>query len=134
MTRYVITADVAIRLAQDETSIPDEHQLLAPTVLRSQTLSILHSSVMRGETSEDEAQAVLARLAKLPIRQSGDRVLRRAAWKVADQLGWYETFTAEYVALAQLQADALITLDAGLATAVSELVRTAPIEELSSAS
>lgn len=134
MTRFVITADVALRLAQDETRIPDEHQLLAPTVLRSQTLSILHASVMRGETSEEEAQALLTRLAKLPIRQLGDRILRRTAWKVADQLGWHDTYTAEYVALAQLQADALITLDRSLASAVGKLVRTASIEELSPAS
>lgn len=134
MTRYVITADVALRLAQDEIVVPDEHQLFAPTLLRSQTLSILHAAVMRGETTDGDAQALLARVAKLPIRQLGDKVLRRAAWRVADQLGWYETFTAEYVALTQLQADALITLDAGLATAVGELVQTAPIEVLSAAS
>jgi predicted nucleic acid-binding protein len=134
MTRYVITADVAIRLAQDHTSIADGHQLLAPTVLRSQTRSLLHTSGMRGEMTEDEAQGILVRLAKLPIRQLGDRALRRAAWKVADQLGWHETLTAEYVALAQLQAGALVTLDAGLASAVGELVRTAPFEDLSPAS
>ncbi len=38
MTRYVIGPDVAIRLAHDQAVIGEEHQLLAPTLLRSQTL------------------------------------------------------------------------------------------------
>lgn len=132
MTRFVITADVALRLAADPTAISDEHQLLAPTLLRSQALSLVHASVMKGDVAADEAQGLLARVAKLPIRLLGDKVLRQAAWKVADQLGWYETLTAEYVALAQLQADALITLDDDLAAAVGHLVQTAPIEDLAS--
>jgi predicted nucleic acid-binding protein len=53
------------------------------------------------------------------------------AWKLADQLGWSDTFDAEYVALTQLQADALITLDSQLAHAVKNLVTVAPIEALS---
>jgi len=42
-------------------------------------------------------------------------VLRRRAWDLAEQLGWAETYDAEYVALTQLQADAFVTLDAKLA-------------------
>jgi predicted nucleic acid-binding protein len=66
----------------------------------------------------------------LRIRLLGDRVLQNAAWKVAEQLGWSDTFDAEYVALTQLQADALITLDGQLAHAVKDLVIVAPIEAL----
>lgn len=36
MTRYVIGPDVALRRAHDEAVIPDEHQILAPMLLRSQ--------------------------------------------------------------------------------------------------
>jgi hypothetical protein len=61
----------------------------------------------------------------------GDRVLQNVAWKVADQLGWSDTLDAEYVALTQLQADALITLDQPLVRAVEGLVTVAPIEALS---
>jgi len=53
------------------------------------------------------------------------------AWKVADQLGWPDRFTAEYAALTQLPADAFITLDAELAGAVKHLVTRARIEALS---
>ena len=57
-------------------------------------------------------------------------MLRRRAWKVADQLGWAATYGAEYVALTLLQADAFVTLDAELARRAGELVRVAGIEEL----
>ena len=58
-------------------------------------------------------------------------MLRRRAWEIADQLGWGSTYDAEYVALTQLQADALITLNAELARSVKGIVVTAPIEALS---
>ena len=41
-------------------------------------------------------------------------------------LGWADTLDAEYVALTQLHADALITLDRQLARAVKDLVPVAP--------
>jgi len=41
-----------------------------------------------------------------------------------------DTFDAEYVALTQLRADALITLDRHLAGAVKDLLTVAPIEAL----
>jgi hypothetical protein len=57
-------------------------------------------------------------------------VLQNVAWKIADKLDWPDTFTAEYVALTQLHADAFVTLDVRLAGAVKDLVTTAPIEAL----
>jgi predicted nucleic acid-binding protein len=64
------------------------------------------------------------------IRLLGDAVLRRRAWDIADQLGWASTYDAEYVALTQLQADALVTLDSDLARRVDGLVATASIDAL----
>jgi hypothetical protein len=48
----------------------------------------------------------------------------------AGLLGWPDTFDAEHVALTQLRADALITLDRQLADAVKDLVTVALIEAL----
>ncbi|SRR5216683_1880060 len=131
MTRYVIGPDVAIRLAHDEAVIRDEHQILAPALLRSQLLSLLYQAVHRGELTKKDAGRRLSYVRGLRIRLLGDRVLQNVAWKVADQLGWSDTFDAEYVALTQLQADALITLDRQLAHAVKDMVTVAPIEALS---
>jgi predicted nucleic acid-binding protein len=131
MTRFVIGPDVALQLAHDEAVIRDGHQLLAPTLLRSQLLSILYQAVRRGELTKEDAGQRLSYVRGLRIRLLGDRVLQNVAWTVADQLGWPDTLDAEYVALAQLQADALITLDPQFARAVKDLVTVAPIEALS---
>src|SRR5215467_13016092 len=130
MTRYVIGPDVAIRLAHDEAVIRDDHQLLAPTLLRSQMLSLLYRAVLRGEMPRKDAERHLNYVRGLRIRLLGDRVLQNVAWKAATLLGWPDTFNAEYVALTQLHADALITLDRQLAHAVKDLVAVAPIEAL----
>jgi predicted nucleic acid-binding protein len=93
---------------------------------------VLLSQSLSAETfAQKDAARHLNYVRGLRIRLLGDRVLQRAAWKVAAQLGWPDTFDAEYVALAQLQADALITLDPKLAHAVKGLVAVAPIDALS---
>ncbi len=130
MTRFVVDCGVVLQLASEEFEVPAEHELLAPTLLRSQTLSALHEAVQRGELTAEVARERLARIGRIPIRLLGDAVLRRRAWEVADQLGWSETYDAEYVALTQLQADALVTLDAELASRVEGVVPTAKIEAL----
>ena len=122
---------MAIRLAHDQAVIGNEHQILAPTLLRSQMLSLLHQAVHRGEMTKKDAERRLDHVRGLRIRLLGDRVLQSVAWQVADQLRWPDTFAAEYVALTQLQADALITLDGKLADAVNGLVPVAPFEALS---
>lgn len=131
MTTYVICPAVAIRLADEQARIRAEHQILAPTLLRSQLLSLLYQSVRRGELTKGDADRRLDYVRGLRIRLLGDRVLQTVAWKVADHLGWADTFDAEYIALTQLQADALITLDGQLARAAKDLVAVAPIEVLS---
>ena len=130
MTRYVIGPDVAIRLAGDEAEVPDGHHLLAPALLRSQMLSLLYQAVRRGEMTKEDAERRLFYAQGMRIRLHEDYLLQKAAWKVAGQLGWPDTFDAEYVALTQLEADALITLDRQLAGAVKDLVTVAPLEAL----
>src|ERR687895_2321357 len=124
MTRFVVDAGAVLHLASTGAEVSGEHELLAPTLLRSQTLSALHESVQRGEIPADVAREHLARIQRMPIRLLGDAVLRRRAWEVADQLGWAQTYDAEYVALTQLQADAFVTLDAELARSVERTVAT----------
>lgn len=53
--RYVIGPDVAIELARNSTAINDQHQLLAPTLLRSEILSLLYRKVREGELTKQEA-------------------------------------------------------------------------------
>ena len=130
MTRFVVDCGAVLHLASEEFEVPDEHELLAPTLLRSQTLSALHEAVQQGELSAEVARDRLTHVGRMPIRLLGDAVLRRRAWELADQLGWASTYDAEYVALTQLQADAFVTLDAELARSVEGIVETASIDAL----
>ncbi len=130
MTRFVVDVSAVLHLASAGVEASGAHKLLAPTLLRSQTLSALHEAVHRGEIPADIARDRLLRIGRMPIRLLGDAVLRRRAWELADQLGWASTYNAEYVALTQLQADAFVTLDADLARSVEGIVATATIDPL----
>jgi predicted nucleic acid-binding protein len=128
--KFVVDPGVVLHLVGEDVEVSGAHKLLAPTLLRSQTLSILYEAVQRGELPPDVARDRLRRIGRMPIRLLGDAVLRRRAWELAEQLGWESTYTAEYVALTQLQADAFITLDAELARSVEGVVATASIDAL----
>jgi len=130
MTRYVITADVAIHLAREQLSVGDGVQLLAPALLRSQVVSSLYRSVRRGELSRAEADRCLDAVRALRLRLLGDRVLQRKAWDVADELGWDDTYDAESIALTVLQADALVTGNERLAEAAERFVTVEPLAVL----
>ena len=130
MTRFVVDSSAVLHLASADFEVPTKHKLLAPTLLRSQTLSDLHEAVQRNEIPAEVARDRLARIARMPIRLLGDAVLRRRAWELADRLGWAQTYNAEYVALTQLQADAFITLDKELARSIKGIVETGSIDAL----
>jgi predicted nucleic acid-binding protein len=134
MTRFVVDAGAVLEMAAEGLQVAADHELLAPTLVRSQVLSKLHEQVHDGELSAEEAHDRLAYFGGLKMRLLGDAVLRRVAWEVADQLGWASTYDAEYIALTKLQADALVTLDVELARRADGLVEVAPIEALLSSS
>ena len=130
MTRFVVDCDTLLRIASGEIEIAPGHQLVAPTLVRSQALAALYESARRGDISAAEGMERVTKINSLKVRFLGDKVLQRTAWRVADQLGWETTFDAEFVALTQLQADAFVTSDSNLARAVSGLVETATTDAL----
>ncbi len=130
MTKFVVDASAVLHVVTEEIQIGPQHELLAPTLLRSQVLSTLHEAVQRGDLSDDVARDRLAKVGKIKIRLLGDAVMRRRAWDLADRLGWWETYGAEYVALAQLQADALVTVNQDFARAAADVVTVASVDDL----
>ncbi len=127
MTRFVIDAAVGLYLVTEGIEVNPTHELLAPTLFRSQTLSLAHESAVRGEIP---ATVALEQLWQLKIRLLGDAVLRRLAWKIADRLEWVSTYDAEYIALTQLQGDAFVTLDPDLARRVEGIVAVGKVNDL----
>ena len=130
MTRFVVDGETLLRIASGEIEVAPGHQLVAPTLVRSQALATLYGAARRGEISAAEGLERVTRINSLKVRFLGDKVLQRTAWRVADQLGWETTYEAEFVALTHLQADAFVTSNHDLAQAVAGLVETAEIEAL----
>jgi predicted nucleic acid-binding protein len=130
VTRFVVDCDTLLRIAAGEVEVAAEHQLVAPTLVRSQALSALYQASRSGEISAAEGLERVTRINSLKVRFLGDKVLQRTAWRIADQLGCETTYDAEFVALTQLQADVFVTSDADLARAVAGLVETATIDVL----
>jgi predicted nucleic acid-binding protein len=128
--KFVVDHTVVVQLANESYEVPAEHELLAPTLLRSQMLWALHESVQGGGLDRELGRELLERSWKLPIRFLGDAVLRRLAWELADQLEWASTYDAEYLALTRLQADAFVTLNPELARRAEDVVPVATIDAL----
>ena len=130
MTRFVVDCQTLLQIASGEVEVAPQHQLVAPTLVRSQALAALYEAARRGEISAADGVERVTRINSLKVRFLGDKVLQRQAWEVANELGWETTYDAEYVALTKLQADALVTSDRDLARAVSGLVQTASVDAL----
>jgi predicted nucleic acid-binding protein len=130
MTRYAIDAGIALRLIREGADADPAHQLVGPAVLRSHALAMLYRDVRDGTITEAEGREQLERIAALKMRLLGDRVSRATAWKIAAALGWDDVGSAEYLAVASLQADALVTDDQELAAAAEGIVRVAAYEDL----
>jgi hypothetical protein len=133
VTRFVVDCGVVLRLASGEIEVATEHKLLAPNALALPDAVDPPRGRARRGAAGGRRPRTTARIRNLSIRLLGDAVLQRRAWDLAEQLGWAETFDAEYVALTQLQADAFVTLDAELAGRVKGIVPTATIEALRTA-
>jgi predicted nucleic acid-binding protein len=130
MTRFVVDPLAVIELASAQIEVASTHELLAPTLLRSETLSLVHESVHRGEIPAAVGRGRLTLIGQIKIRYLGDAVLRRNAWDLAEKLGQPSTYKTEYLALTRLQGDALVALDAELAQLADNVVPVAGIDDL----
>ncbi len=76
MTRYAIDALAALRIVRESVTIPSVHQLVAPSLLRSQALSIIYRATRAGDLDAKEATRILDGITTMKIRLLGDRVSR----------------------------------------------------------
>ncbi|TAM56689.1 MAG: hypothetical protein EPN50_10165 [Chloroflexota bacterium] len=130
MTRYVVDAPTLLHIVSTDLRVHPDHRLVAPNSVRSEALELLYGQVRRGQLTEDEALRLHQRLTEVKIRLLGDRVSRRTAWRIARELDWETIGSAEYLAVARLQADALITVDPSLARGAAGVVPLAKLEDL----
>jgi predicted nucleic acid-binding protein len=130
MTRYAIDAPTLLHVVTEQLPVDPAHQLVAPNAVRSQALTLLLEQVRRGELTETQARTLHTRLTELKIRVLGDRVSRWTSFQIAREQGWDTTYDAEYLAVARLQADALVTVDEAMAARAEGIVPLAPVEAL----
>ena len=133
MARFVVDCPTLLQIAAGEVEVDAGHQLVAPTLVRSQALAALYEAARRGEISAAEGVERVTRINSLKVRFLGDKVLQRQAWKVADELGWETTYDAEYVALTTLQADAFVTSDPTSQRRSRDFVQTSTVDALRTA-
>ena len=130
MARYVVDAETLLHIVATGVPIHPDHQLVAPNPVRSQALSLLYARVHRGELAEAEALRLHERLTEVKMRLLGDRVSRRTAWRIAREQGWDTIEDAEFLAVARLQADALVTINEPLARRAQGIVPLASLAAL----
>ena len=112
-TALCLTADGFDLVADD---------LIAPVLLRSEVLSAIRGLEWRKDISNDLANLAVERLLDDPVRLVSRKEVWAEARHLAVRLGWAKTYDAEYVALARLEGQPLLTLDARLARRVETLV------------
>jgi len=130
MTRFSIDPTTFLQLALMERRPHSSHQLVAPNSLRSRSLELLLGKVRAGQIDDREALEIHERLTEVRVRLLGDRVSRRTAWDLARRFDWENLADAECLAVTKLQADALVTIDAGLASKAAHIVPLAPLDDL----
>jgi predicted nucleic acid-binding protein len=130
MTRFAIDAGTLLEIAGGSRPVSFRHQLVAPHSIRSEAINLLLGRVRSGQLTEVAALRLLERLTQLRVRLLDDRVSRRTAWEIAQERGWATVDLAEYLAVARLQADALIASDPGLAEMAAGVVALAPLSAL----
>jgi predicted nucleic acid-binding protein len=128
--RLAIDGGVLVRLAEAERPPSADHTLVGRGSLRSDAMGIHYRDVRAGRRSEAEAKAVLERVTAVKVRLLADRVSRATAWAIAREQGRDEIGDAEHLAVARLQADALVTDDPRLAAAAAGIVPLAAFDDL----
>jgi hypothetical protein len=122
---YVIDADAAIEFVRRGHTKPGgDYELFAPTLLRSQVLSILHTELVAEDGDPKEKLELAEAACRLPRRLLGDAVLRATAWRIATEHHWTDTLAAEYIALTLLHGKALIANDDELRASAAGIVPT----------
>ncbi len=127
--RYAIDAPTLLAIAQDGRALAG-HRLVAPNSLRTRAQELVLIRVRAGTLDEQDARALHDRITEIPVRLLGDRVSRGRAWRLARDADWPDLQHAELLAVACLQADAVVTTDPDLISKAAGLVPVADYDDL----
>lgn len=94
-------------------------ELVALQLMLIEASSVLHEMAWRKEISAQRSKMMLDRLLQAPVQIKTPDGLIEAAWRVGDDLGCAKTYDAQYVALAQMLACKLVSVDERLLRGVA---------------
>jgi len=120
--RFVVDASVAVEyllrtpLGLHAAEVIEAGDLLAPSLVDVEVLSILRRAVLRGALEPARAMEALEDLHAWPLERLPAQDLIFAAWKHRHNVSAYDAF---YVAAARLSGATLITADGPLSRAPS---------------
>jgi predicted nucleic acid-binding protein len=119
----VVDASVAVDLCLSSSGFEELAgvDLVAPPLILSESLSVLHEMRWRDEIPADMVALGLKRRGEMPVRIEQPAGLSDEAWRIADEFGWAKTYDAEYVALAKLLGVRLLTIDGRLRRGANRL-------------
>jgi predicted nucleic acid-binding protein len=119
----VVDATAALGAAQFTTGFAAfrGEAMVAPPLLWSEVLSGLNEALWRRQVSREQAAAIRRRFEEADIKERRHRRLHEEAWRLAESLGWAQTYDAEYVSLAALLRCRLVTADRRLRRATEHL-------------
>ncbi len=130
MAWYAIDAVTLLHLVEQDLSPGDGHRLVAPDSIRSQVMERLLADVRQGTRRDADALRLHERMTGLKLRLLGDRVSRTVAWRLAREHDGMTLRQAECLAIARLQAEALVTMDETLAALATGVVPLAGLPQL----
>jgi predicted nucleic acid-binding protein len=121
----VVDASAALDAAASRKGLAllEEFEPVAPPLMWSEALSVLHESLWRRTITQELAVVVHERITASAIERRLPEKLYAEAWRIAEQLGWAKTYDAEYVALARLLGCPLLTIDRRLMRGAGRVVQ-----------
>ena len=93
---------------------PEGSEIVAPPLLFAEVTSVLRRHVYRQAITQDEAVIALRDLFSLPVRAVDEPSVYLLALELARRLGHARAYDVQYLAVAQMEHCAVLTLDRGM--------------------
>jgi predicted nucleic acid-binding protein len=102
-------------------ALRDSDELVAPPLVLAECTSTISRQVNARQLDAADGRAQIENALRLPIRLSHGPAQYLRAYDIARALGWGRAYDALYLAVADLELAAIITMDGGMSEAAGRL-------------
>ena len=96
------------------TSLSEEDELVAPSLLYPECSSVLRVKAWQGLLQHDEAMHLTSEMLRIPLRLSHLTEQFPRAMEIAERTKRKKSYDMQYVAVAELEGCEMVTLDRGI--------------------